>query len=125
MASFEDLLVWQKAHQLVLQGYPLTLDFPDYERFAMADQLRRAVVSVATNIAEGYGSHSDGLFLRYLSTAQGSLAETRYLLLLARDLRYINIPQYDAAAALAEEVSKVASGFRSKVEERVRCAANR
>ncbi|MEN6641772.1 MAG: four helix bundle protein [Armatimonadia bacterium] len=119
MASFEELLVWQKAHALVLQIYPLCSGLPSHEKYALADQLRRAATSVPTNIAEGYGTGMDGLFLRHIAIAQGSLAETRYLLLLCRDLSYVGIDDYEAVSALSGEVSRLLSKFRQAIQTRL------
>lgn len=76
--GFRKLLVWQKAHQLVLQVYKQTEKFPKNETFGLTSQLRRAIISVPANIAEGYAAGSKGQFGRYLNIAQGSLAEVEY-----------------------------------------------
>lgn len=86
--SFRDLIVWQKAHQFVLDAYRLTAGFPACERFALSQQLRRAAVSVPANIAEGFGKQSRAEKNRYLNIAVGSLEESRYYLLLSQDLNY-------------------------------------
>ena len=117
-AAFEKLLVWQRAHQLALAVYGLSKPFPSEEKFALTDQLRRAAASVPMNIAEGHAARSDRVFLRHLAVAQGSLAEVRYCLLLARDLRYLSLEVYEQSADLAAEVSRLLTAFRKKVEER-------
>lgn len=118
MASYEDLVVWRKAHELVLSVYALTKGFPVQERYAVTDQLQRAAVSVPANIAEGYAFGSDRVFVRHLAIAQGSLAETRYFLLLSRDLQYVTAAQYEPVSAQAAEVSRLLTAFRRKVEAR-------
>ena len=88
--SFEDLIVWQKAHAFVLEVYGLTAAFPREEVYGLTSQLRRAAVSIPANVAEGFGKRSRTDKVRYLNIAQGSLEEARYYLILARDLEYAN-----------------------------------
>ncbi|MEW6287275.1 MAG: four helix bundle protein [Chloroflexota bacterium] len=101
--GFRKLIVWQRAHQLVLQVYKLTEKFPKHEMFGLTSQLRRAVVSVSANVAEGYAAGGKGQFKRYLDIAQGSLAEAEYYLILAQDLNYITPSQYEQAETLRAE----------------------
>lgn len=89
MQRFKDLKVWQRAHELVLEGYRLTKAFPRDERFGLTSPLRRAAASVPTNIAEGSKRDSNPEYARFLNVAQASLAETEYLLIPSTDLRYI------------------------------------
>jgi len=89
MPAFESLAVWQKAHELALSIYQLTVRLPGEEKFGLTSQLRRAAVSVAANIVEGHARQSRGDFARFVSIALGSAAELRYLLLLCRDLGYL------------------------------------
>ncbi len=91
--SFKDLVVWQKAHLLVLGVYNVTKGFPKEELFALTSQLRRSAVSVAANIAEGFKKKSSADKLRFLNISQGSLSETEYYLLLAQDLKYSKMDQ--------------------------------
>ena len=86
--SFEDLVVWQKAHAFVLDIYRLTKAFPREETYGLAAQLRRAAVSVPANIAEGFKKRSRTDKARVMNIAEGSLEETRYYLRLAKDLGY-------------------------------------
>ncbi len=83
-----DLLVWQKSHHLTLAVYRLTTGFPKEEVYGLTSQLRRAMVSVPANIAEGFKRRGKLEKLRYLNIAQGSLEECRYYLILAKDLGY-------------------------------------
>jgi four helix bundle protein len=101
--GFRKLIVWQRAHQLVLQVYKFTEKFPKHEVFGLTSQLRRAVVSVPANVAEGYAAGGKGQFKRYLDIAQGSLAEVEYYLILAQDLTYITSSQYEQAESLRAE----------------------
>lgn len=86
--TFQDVLIWQKAHQWVLNIYRYTDSFPDRERFGLTSQLRRAAYSVPANFAEGFRKKSKPEKLRYYNIAQGSLSESHYFLILANDLGY-------------------------------------
>jgi len=86
--AFEDLLVWQKSHCFVLAVYRLTKTFPKEETYGLSSQFRRAAVSIAANIAEGFRKRGSADKLRFLNIAQGSLAECRYYLILTQDLDY-------------------------------------
>ena len=88
--SFEDIMAWQKAHSFVLAVYKETKDFPEDERFGLTSQFRRAAVSIAANIAEGYKKLSKADKLRFFNISQCSLEECRYYCILSRDLGYIN-----------------------------------
>src|SRR3712207_2595032 len=102
--SFEDLVVWQRAHELVLDVYQLTGRFPDSELFGLVSQLRRAAVSVPANIAEGFKRTGKGDKLRFYNIAQSSLEECRYYFILARDLGYSDT---SALANVSAEVSRL------------------
>ena len=86
--SFEDLMVWQKAHQFVLEIYKFTKNFPKDEQYGLTSQLRRAAVSIPANIAEAFGRASNADKARFISYSQGSLQECKYYLLLSGDLGY-------------------------------------
>ncbi|MBI5772634.1 MAG: four helix bundle protein [Verrucomicrobia bacterium] len=86
--SFEDLIVWQKAHQFVLSVYRFTESFPNKELYGLTSQLRRAAVSIPANIAEGFKKRDKADKARFLNIAQSSLEECRYHLILASDLNY-------------------------------------
>ena len=90
MRDFHDLKVWGKAHQLVLAIYKISAGFPQREIYALTSQLRRAAISIASNIAEGCGRSSEAEFARFLQIAMGSASEAQYGLLLARDLGFLN-----------------------------------
>ncbi|HAE22410.1 MAG TPA: four helix bundle protein [Spirochaetaceae bacterium] len=86
--SFEDLLVWQKAHLATLAVYRLTAGFPQSELYGLSSQFRRAAVSVPANIAEGFKRRGKADKIRFYNIAQASLEEARYYVILARDLGY-------------------------------------
>jgi len=87
--NFTDLLVWKKSHQFVLNAYRITKGFPSEEKFGIVSQMRRAAVSVPANIAEGLKKRGVKDKANYYNIAQGSLNETTYYLILAKDLGYI------------------------------------
>ncbi|MCK4530453.1 MAG: four helix bundle protein [Candidatus Marinimicrobia bacterium] len=88
--TYEDLIVWQKSHVLVLEVYKLSKYFPKEELFSLTNQLRKAAISIPANIAEGYGRISQKEKIRFLNISQGSLNETKYFLRLAHELNYAN-----------------------------------
>ncbi|HIJ72435.1 MAG TPA: four helix bundle protein [Planctomycetes bacterium] len=87
--SFKDLIVWQKSYKLVLEIYKTTRDFPKSEDYGLSQQMRRAAVSIPSNIAEGYGRKHKAEYNQFLSIAYGSLLELETQFLLAKDLNYI------------------------------------
>ena len=103
--SFEDLGVWQKAHALVLSVYQTAKGFPKDERFGLTSQLKRSAVSVPANIAEGFTRRSLKDKIHFYNIAQASLQETKYYLILARDLKFLD--KYDDLWASADEVGKM------------------
>jgi len=86
--SFCDLLVWQEAHQFALDLYAFTAQFPKQETYALTSQMRRAAVSIPANIAEGFAKRGRPDKARFMNIAEGSVEETRYYLILSRDLHY-------------------------------------
>jgi four helix bundle protein len=110
--TFKDLIVWQKAHEFVLQVYELTKAFPKTEQYGLTSQLRRAAVSIAANIAEGFKKRGKADKARFLNIAQGSVEECRYYLILATDLQYGDMSHADSSL---EEVSKLAEAYRQAI----------
>jgi four helix bundle protein len=110
--SFEDLVVWQKAHQFVLQVYAMSEAVPKAEMFGLTSQLRRAAVSIAANIAEGFKKQGKLDKARFLNIAQGSIEECRYYLILTRDLKYADPSR---VATLLEEVSRLLEAYRAAI----------
>ena len=111
MESWKELKVWQKAHGLVLEIYKLTAKFPNDECFRLTDQLCRAAVSVAANIVEGQSRQTTKEYVHFLHNARGSLEETRYHLLLARDLKLLDPDRHAAVETDCETVSKMLNGL--------------
>lgn len=89
--SFEQLIVWQKAHSYVLAIYKITKQYPKEELFCLVNQMRRAAASITANIAEGYAKISSKDKLRFYNISQGSLEETRNFIILSKDLGYITL----------------------------------
>ncbi|MDY0149224.1 MAG: four helix bundle protein [Kiritimatiellia bacterium] len=110
--TIEDLIVWQKAHQFVLAVYRMTDGFPKSEIYGLSSQFRRAAVSIAANIAEGFRKRGKPDKVRFYNIAQGSLEECRYYLILARDLRYADEPE---TVELLTEVSKLLASYSHQV----------
>ncbi|MBK8845922.1 MAG: four helix bundle protein [Bacteroidetes bacterium] len=88
--NFRDLIVWQKAHQFVLETYDFTKKFPKEEVYCLTSQFRRAAVSISANIAEGYKKKGKNDKLKFYNIAEGSLSECQYYCILAQDLKYGN-----------------------------------
>ena len=106
---YEDLVVWQKAMLLAKMVYGLQKQLPKEEIYGLGDQIRRAVVSIPSNIAEGFGRDTDKEFKHFLSIARGSLFETKTQLQLAESLGYL-IPAPEVVA-LIDEVGRLINGF--------------
>ncbi|HEY5331070.1 MAG TPA: four helix bundle protein [Acidobacteriaceae bacterium] len=105
--SYKDLLVWQRAIQMTLAIYRLTEGFPKDERFGLTSQLRRAGVSVASNIAEGYARATRGEYKQFLCMARGSNSEVQTQLVIARELGLGSPKLLDTAEGLSNEVGKM------------------
>jgi four helix bundle protein len=110
--TFEDLVVWQKAHLFILKIYRLTNAFPQYELYGLSSQLRRAAVSIAANVAEGYRKRSEADKVRIFNIAQGSVEECRYYLILVKDLEYGDISE---VKLLLQEVSKLLEAYSQRI----------
>ena len=110
--TFKDLLIWQKSHQFVLEVYKLTNRFPKEEIYGLTSQFRRAAVSIPSNIAEGFKKRGKSDKARFMNIAQGSLEESRYYLILTRDLEYADTSQL---LSLVEELSKLLESYYSSI----------
>ena len=114
--GFKDLEVWQVAMRLVRECYVLTRAFPDTERFGLTNQLRRAAVSVPSNIAEGHGRGSPKSFLQYLWIANGSLAEVETQVLLSIDLEFVSQDEASSVVDLIQQVGRMLTGLRRSID---------
>ena len=113
--NFDKLLVWQKAHLLVLKIYEATSTFPKEEIWGLTSQIRRAAISVPSNIVEGKARGSRKDFSRFLLIARGSLEEVKYQSLLAKELKYMNGEQYEEITGMIDNVGKLLNGLIRKV----------
>mgnify|MGYP002783699458 FL=1 len=111
--KFEELIVWQRAHQFVLLVYRITAGFPKDELYGLTSQFRRAAVSIAANIAEGYVKRTKPEKIRFLNISQGSVEECRYYIILSRDLKFTTD---DALGSLLEEVSKLLNSYTRAIK---------
>ena len=105
--SFKDLVVWQRAIEMSLAIYKLTSSFPPSEQFGLTNQLRRASVSVPSNIAEGYGKSSRGEYLSFLGHARGSNGEVQTQLIISRGLGFGSQESLSQAESLSNEVGRM------------------
>ena len=112
--TFEDLVVWQRAHDLVIAAYAMTREFPRSEMFGLTSQLRRAAVSVPANIAEGFKKRGKQDKARFLNIAQASLEECRYYFILSRDLGYADPTQ---ELERLQETSRILEIYRAAILE--------
>jgi four helix bundle protein len=112
--SFRDLIVWEKAHKLVLKTYKTTKQLPREELYGLASQIRRSSVSVAANIAEGFKKKGTADKLRFMNIAQGSLSETEYYLILIQDLEYGDTSELKNDA---DEVGKLLQAYMKAFAE--------
>jgi len=121
--GYRDLLVWQRAMDLVIEAYGLAKRFPGEERYALAQQLRRAAVSVPSNIAEGHGRKHLGDYVRHVSIARGSLMEMETQLSIAGRMGYISNEEEERVITQASEVGRMLSGLLRALTKRYRSAS--
>ncbi len=115
---WRELEVWQKAHTMVLDVYKLSKLFPEEERFLLTSQLCKAAVSVPANIVEGNARRSTKEYIQFLYMARGSLEETRYYALLAKDLEYLKTAQFEQLESRAESVRRMINALLSALRKR-------
>ena len=120
MFRFEKLDVWQRAVAFAGKVYERTGEFPDGERFGLVSQVRRAAVSVSSNIAEGSGRGTGKEFIRFLDIACGSLMEVVSQLQIAVNQKFLKMEDHQSLCADAEELARMLSGLRSSVESRTK-----
>src|SRR5258708_7963254 len=112
--SFTDLDAWKHGHNLVLEVYSASKEFPREEQFGLINQIRRAVVSITSNIAEGFSRNSYKEKVQFYSISLGSLTEVQNQILIARDLKYIDQKRFNAIANQTVLVSKIINGLIKK-----------
>ena len=117
--SFKDLIVWQKAHQLVIAIYKATKLFPKEEVFSLTNQVRRAAVSIPANICEGYKKKTIPNQLNFINIAEGSLEEVKYYIILSKELQYIDESVYEQLTNSAEEVGRLINGYEKAISKRL------
>lgn len=115
--SFKDPVVWQRAVELSLEIYKLAASFPESECFGLTNQMRRASVSIASNIAEGYGKASRGEYLLFLGHARGSDCELQTQLIIAEELGFGSAQLRTSAAELCDEVSRMLVTIMRKIKQ--------
>ena len=111
MQDFKKINAWKRSHDFLLEIYKITDNFPEKEKFRLTNQLVRAASSVPTNIAEGSGKDGPADFGRYLRISMGSCSEVEYLLLLAKDLKYIDEKEYKKLNKEIIEIRKMTYAF--------------
>lgn len=117
-SSYERIKAWQKAHLLALEVYTVTKTFPRQEAFGLTSQLRRAAISIPTNIAEGYARQNQKVFGTFLDTAYASLVEIKYLVRFSYEVGYVSKTKFGRLESLADEVGKVLWGYMKEVKNR-------
>ena len=115
MRDFHNLLIWQRSHQLTLDVYKVSQSFPKEELFGLTSQIRRAISSIPTNIAEGCGRNSNKDIAHFLQIAIGSASEVEYELLLAHDLQYINKDEYERLINEMVAIRKMIIKYRTEL----------
>jgi len=117
--SYRELDVWKKSMNLVEICYKITREFPKEELYSLTNQIRRASISIPSNIAEGQSRWSTKEFLRFLSIARGSLSELETQLILAQRLKYISEDNLNEILKLTDEIGKMISGLRKSLQNKL------
>jgi four helix bundle protein len=116
--SYKDLLIWQKGFQIVISTYKLTKDFPQEELYALTSQIKRASVSIPSNIAEGYGRNTDKSLGHFIDISRGSLYELETQLLIAKELEFIqDLDMFNHVISLINEESKMLNAFYNSISK--------
>ncbi len=123
--SYRDLVAWRKVMNLVTEIYKTTLTFPPYELYGLSKQLRRAAVSVPSNIAEGQARFSSKEFHHFLSLARGSLAEIETQLMIAQNLGYLRPEQNGVLLGEAAELGRILNGLIASIKRAEGCGRER
>ena len=117
--SYRDLIVWQKAMELVVRVYHMTKVFPPDERFGLTSQVRRAAISIPSNIAEGHARNSTKEYRNFLSIAQGSTAEVETQTMIAVRLGYVSEKQTETILEISSEISRMLAAIKKKLTSRI------
>lgn len=118
MGDYRKLAVWGKAHQLALATYQATRNFPKEEVYGLTSQMRRAAVSIPSNLAEGSGKGTDAELVRYAHISMGSAKELEYQWLLARDLEYVSPDEFQSLDTQVKEVLRMLTGLIHNLDSR-------
>ena len=117
--SYQDLIVWKKSIYLCTELYRLTANFPDSEKFGITNQIRRASVSISSNIAEGWGRNSTKNYIQFLKISRGSLLETQSLLIVSNKLNFLTNDEHKEIDLLVTEISKMLNKLISTLENNI------
>ena len=116
--SYKDLLIWQKGIEIVVLTYKITKSFPQEEIYALTSQIKRASVSIPSNIAEGYGRNTDKSFSHFIDISRGSFFELETQLLIAKELKFnIDFELFEKVNFLIQEESKMINAFSKSLEK--------
>jgi len=118
MSDYKNLSVWQKSHGLVLEVYRLTAGFPLDEKYGIVSQMRRASVSIPTNISEGHGRLYKKEYVQFLNIARGSASELEYLLILAADLGYVDESRANELIKRTKEILRMLNGLIKSIKHK-------
>ena len=118
MATFRDLIVWQKSMSMVTEVYQLTRAFPRDETYGLTAQMRRCAVSIPSNIAEGSGRHSTNEYVRFVRIAMGSLFELQTQMEISLNLEFVTREGFEALYEVSREVERMLSSFAKSLSER-------
>jgi four helix bundle protein len=116
MQDYRKLIAWQKAHTFTKEVYMLTSEFPSSELYGLTAQLRRAALSIPTNLAEGSARGSNADFARFVQISVGSASEAEYLLLISHELGYISQGKFEEFSTQIEEIKMILSGLLNKLK---------
>lgn len=119
MNQFKNLLVWQKAIELVLEIYKITNKFPDSEKFGLTSQINRCTVSIDSNIAEGAGRNSKKEFNNFLGVASGSICELGTQLIISNKLRYLDDFNFNNLSESITEIHKMIHGLQKSIHSSI------
>ena len=117
--SYQDLIVWQKAIIFCTEIYRITSTFPETEKFGLTNQIRRASVSISSNIAEGWGRQSTKSYVQFLKISRGSFLETQSQLIISRELKFLSIDEHQKIDLLIVEISKMLNKLISTLENKL------